>query len=191
MAARLRLTFIAVGVFRIFNKTVKLFFITTARVLSCWAASGDIYARTLTCPQHAQKACAWFLLFTKNIHIRGERERERDEPDFSARVDIHFKVVVQSPSKDSSKTRSQPRELVEIEYYCATKKQQYITVEIIMTIHYLPPLFFFFSFIENEIFPDPQCVLFRASLLRLSIAHVNCDSLSLSLSLSLSPIVRL
>lgn len=120
MAARLRLTFIAVGVFRIFNKTVKLFFIIRH---GCYRAGRllEIYARTLTCPQHAQKACAWFLLFTKNIHIRGER----DEPDFSARVDIHFKVVVQSPSKDSSKTRSQPRELVKIEYYCATKKQQY------------------------------------------------------------------
>ena len=138
-----------------------------------------------------ESMCVISAVYKEHSHPRRERERERDEPDFSARVDIHFKVVVQSPSKDSSKTRSQPRELVEIEYYCATKKQQYITVEIIMTIHYLPPLFFFFSFIENEIFPDPQCVLFRASLLRLSIAHVNCDSLSLSLSLSLSPIVRL
>ena len=27
-----------------------------------------------------------------------------------------------------------------------------------MTIHYLPPFFFFFSFIENEIFPlTPVC----------------------------------
>lgn len=119
MAACLRLTFIAVGVFRIFNKTVKLFFIIRH---GCYRAGRllEIYARTLTCPQHAQKACAWFLLFTKNVHIR------RDEPDFSTRVDIHFKVVVQSPSKDSSKTRSQPRELVKIEYYCATKKQRYI-----------------------------------------------------------------
>lgn len=119
MAACLRLTFIAVGVFRIFNKTVKLFFIIRH---GCYRAGRllEIYARTLTCPQHVQKACAWFLLFTKNVHIR------RDEADFSARVDIHFKVVVQSPSKDSSKTRSQPRELVKIEYYCATKKQRYI-----------------------------------------------------------------
>lgn len=57
MTARLRLTFIAVGVFRIFNKTVKLFFIIRH---GCYRAGRllEIYARTLTCPQHAQKACA-------------------------------------------------------------------------------------------------------------------------------------
>lgn len=108
---------------------------------------------------------------------------ERDEPDFSARVDIHFKVVVQSPSKDSSKTRSQPRELVKIEYYCATKKQQYIRWNYYDNTLPLPSTrTLFFSFIEN--FSDAS-VLSRVSLLRLSIAHVNCDSLFFSLSLSL------
>lgn len=64
-----------------------------------------------------ESMCVISAVYKEHSHPRRERERERDEPDFSARVDIHFKVVVQSPSKDSSKTRSQPRELVEIEYY--------------------------------------------------------------------------
>lgn len=104
---------------------------------------------------------------------------ERDEPDFSARVDIHFKVVVQSPSKDSSKTRSQPRELVKIEYYCATKTAIY--VEIIMTILYLFPLPAPFFLVLLKIFPTPVSFLeFPCSDYR---SHTLIAILSLSLSL--------
>lgn len=104
---------------------------------------------------------------------------ERDEPDFSARVDIHFKVVVQSPSKDSSKTRSQPRELVKIEYYCATKKQQYIRWNYYDNTFPLPAPFFL---VLLKIFPTPVSFLeFPCSDYR---SHTLIAILSLSLSLS-------
>ena len=111
----LRLTFIAVGVFRIFNKTVKLFFITRHGVIVLGGFWRYMHAHLLvlsTPRKPVRDFCCLQRTFTS----------EETSQTFPRALTSISKSSFNQRQRTRVKRVSNHRQLVKIEYYSATKQ---------------------------------------------------------------------